>query len=80
MRERVPAPTGEPTAEATATTGLFLLVTAVIATAVCLGSCGLSDGLLALVAGVVALFSFITSIVCFVAQAEEGNPRKLNVG
>lgn len=70
----------EPTAEATGTTGLFLIVTAVIAFAVCLGSWGLSDGLLAFAAGAVALVSFITSIGCFIAQAEDRNPPHPTVG
>ena len=77
MRERIPAPTEEPTAEAAGTTGLFLLVTAVIAFAICVGSGGLADGLLALVAGVVALVSFVTSIACFVAQAEDNDSPRL---
>lgn len=71
MREGNPAGTDEPMAEAIATTGLFLNITAVIAIAVCLASWGMSDGLLAWVAGAIALVSFATSILCFVVQATD---------
>jgi F0F1-type ATP synthase assembly protein I len=80
MRERTPAATEAPMAEAIATTGLFLNVTAVIALAVCLASWGASDAMFALVAGVIAVVSFATSIVCFLAQAEERPRQQVTVG
>lgn len=70
MGERVPAP-ADATTEAIATTALFLNFTAVIALAVCLASVGMSDVVVAAVAGGIAVLSFGASIVCFSAQARE---------
>jgi hypothetical protein len=66
-----PPPDDDPLAEMVATTGLFLIFTAVIAFAVCVAGWGGSDGPLAVVAGSIALVSFAGSIACFSAQAEE---------
>ncbi|MGE2720625.1 hypothetical protein [Mycolicibacterium celeriflavum] len=69
MRESALAPADNPTAEAIATTGLFLIFTAIIAVAVGLASWGSSDAPLAAAAGVVAVFSFTASLVCFGKQS-----------
>ena len=71
MAERVLSSPDDPMTEAIATTGLFLIFTAVIALAVSLASWGASDGPIAATAGVIAAVSFAASIVCFRAQAEE---------
>lgn len=59
------------TDEAVATTGLFLIFTAVIAGAVGLASWGAADAAFAVTAGIVAFVSFAGSLVCFAAQAED---------
>lgn len=64
----------DPFNEAVATTGLFLLVTAIIAMAFALASWGLSETLFAVLGGAVALVSFAASIFCFTAQAHEPAP------
>jgi hypothetical protein len=64
-------------AEATATGGLFLVFVAIIAAALCLASWGAAEGALAIAAGVVALTSFIGSLTCFAAQADEPAPQEL---
>ncbi len=61
----------DPFNEAVATTGLFLLVTAIIAVAFALASWGLSETLFAVLAGAVALVSFASSIFCFFSQATD---------
>jgi hypothetical protein len=71
MRERAIAPADSPTAEAVATTGLFLIFTAVIAVAVCVASWGAADTPLAALSGVIASFSFVASLVCFAVQSNE---------
>ena len=71
MRESALAPAENPTAEAIATTGLFLIVTAIIAVAVCLASWGAADAPLAAAAGVIAVFSFTASLVCFGLQSRD---------
>nr|WP_090340288.1 hypothetical protein [Mycolicibacterium malmesburyense]CRL69349.1 hypothetical protein CPGR_01211 [Mycolicibacterium malmesburyense] len=71
MRERALAPADNPTAEAIATTGLFLIFTAIIAVAVGLASWGASDAPLAAAAGVIAVFSFTVSLVCFGKQSRD---------
>jgi membrane protein implicated in regulation of membrane protease activity len=58
------------TAEAIATTGLFLIFISVIAVAVCLASWA-GDGALTALSGAVAVISFAASIACFRAQADE---------
>ena len=58
-----------------ATTGLFLNFTAVIAFAVCLASWGTSDAALAAAAGIVAILTFIASIVCFGLQSGDRGPQ-----
>jgi hypothetical protein len=59
------------TAEWIATAGLFLLITAVIAVAVCLASWGTADAFWAAAFGLIAVFSFVTSLVCFGMQSQE---------
>lgn len=71
MRERALTPAENPTAEAIATTGLFLIFTAIIAVAVCLASWGTADASLAAAAGVIAAFSFTASLVCFGIQSRD---------
>ncbi|OBI84481.1 hypothetical protein [Mycobacterium sp. E740] len=71
MRERAIAPTNDPAAEAIATTGLFLIFTAIIAVAVCLASWGSAETMLAAVAGVTAMLSFAASLVCFGIQSRD---------
>jgi hypothetical protein len=66
-----PTSTDKPVSEAIATTGLFLNLTSIIASAVCLARWGASDYALAAGAGIAAALTFIASIVCFVAQAED---------
>ncbi|MDY6999888.1 MAG: hypothetical protein SW019_25130 [Actinomycetota bacterium] len=66
--------TDDPFHETLATTGLFLIVTAIIASAVALGSWSLSELLIAVFAAAVALLSFACSILCFRAQAAEAAP------
>ncbi len=70
----------EGTAEAVATTGLFLNFISVIALAVCLASWGASQTVTAAVAGAVGLVSFVASIACFRAQADEQEPQEVPVG
>ncbi|MGE2728667.1 hypothetical protein ACQI4F_04260 [Mycolicibacterium vaccae] len=61
----------DPFNEAVATTGLFLLMSAVIALAVALASWGMSETLIAGLSGVAALLSFGASIFCFRMEATE---------
>lgn len=70
MAERTP-PSDDPFHEAVATTGLFLLMSAVIALAVGLASWGMSETLIAALSGVAALLSFSASIFCFRMEATE---------
>ncbi|KUH80317.1 MULTISPECIES: hypothetical protein [unclassified Mycobacterium] len=72
MRERAIAPADDPTAEAIATTGLFLIITAVIAVAVSLASWGAADAAMAAAAGAIATLSFAASLVCFAIQSRDG--------
>lgn len=55
--------------DAVGTSGLFLIVTAVIAFAVCLAGAGLARGGLALTAGTIAVLSFAASVACFSAES-----------
>lgn len=71
MRERALAPADNPAAEAIATTGLFLIFTAIIAVAVAVASWGASDAPLAAAAGVVAASSFTASLICFGKQSRD---------
>ncbi|ORB28251.1 hypothetical protein [Mycolicibacterium parafortuitum] len=61
----------DPFNETVATTGLFLIVTAIISLAFALASWGLAETLIAAFAGAVALVSFTASILCFKTQASE---------
>ena len=65
-------------AEAIATTGLFLIVIAVIAVTVCLASWSTSYGATAAIAGAVTLVSFAASIACFRAQADDAEEVTVN--
>ncbi|AMO62661.1 Uncharacterised protein [Mycolicibacterium phlei] len=71
MSEPVLAPADPPTTEALATTGLLLIVTAVIAVALCLASWSVSDTLLAATSGIIAALSFAISMVLFVTQSRQ---------
>jgi len=64
----------DPFNETVATTGLFLLITAIISLAFALASWGLSELLIAAFAGGIALVSFAASILCFWTQATESAP------
>ena len=63
----------DPFNETVATTGLFLIVTAIISLAFSLASWGLSETLIAAFAGAVAAVSFSASIFCFKSQAVEAS-------
>ena len=71
MRESAITTAESSAAEAVATTGLFLIFTAIIAVALCLASWGAADGPLAAVSGAIAAFSFTASLVCFGMQSRE---------
>jgi hypothetical protein len=71
MRERAIAQADDPTAEAVATTGLFLIFTAIIGIALCLASWGAANASLAAVSGVIASFSFAASLICFGMQSRD---------
>lgn len=64
----------DPFNETVATTGLFLLLTAIISLAFALASWGLSETWIAAFAGAIALVSFAASIFCFMAQAVDVPP------
>jgi hypothetical protein len=64
----------DPFNETVATTGLFLILTAIISLAFALASWGLSETLIAAFAGAAAVVSFAASILCFKAQAIEAAP------
>ncbi|UXA16676.1 hypothetical protein [Mycobacterium sp. SMC-4] len=61
----------DPFNEALATTGLFLLMSAVIALAVALASWGMSELVIAALAGSAAVISFTASIFCFKTEATD---------
>ena len=61
----------DPFNEAVATTGLFLILTAIIAVAFAFASWGMSETLMAALSGLVALLSFAASILCFKSQATD---------
>jgi hypothetical protein len=67
----------DPFHEAVATTGLFLIISAIIALAVALASWGADETLIATVAGIAALISFATSIACFKSEATERTPSEV---
>ncbi len=67
----------DPFHEAVATTGLFLIISAIIALAVAIASWGADETLIAIVAGFAALISFATSIACFKSEATEGAPSEV---
>jgi len=67
----------DPFHEAVATTGLFLIISAIIALAVALASWGADETLIATVAGFAALISFATSIACFKSEATDSAPSEI---
>lgn len=74
MAERAEAATAssdDPFNETVATTGLFLIITAIISLAFALASWGMSETLIAGFAGAIAVVSFTSSILCFKTQASE---------
>lgn len=64
----------DPFNETVATTGLFLMVTAIISLAFALASWGLAETLIAIFAGAVTVVSFTASILCFKNQAGDAAP------
>ena len=74
MAERA-AGSDDPFNETVATTGLFLLITAIIA----LASWTMAETVIGAFAGAVALLSFVSSILCFKAQATEPTPAPAEV-
>ncbi len=65
----------DPFNEAVATTGLFLIITAIIAVVVAFASWGGADEpLIAAVAGIAALVGFAASIMCFKSEAPDRTP------
>ncbi|MBB2991966.1 hypothetical protein FHR72_003456 [Mycolicibacterium iranicum] len=73
MAEGTPS-SDDPFNETVATTGLFLIITAIISLAFALASWGLSEVLIAAFAGAIALVSFAASILCFKTEATETAP------
>jgi hypothetical protein len=58
-------PTDDPIAEAIGTTGLFLLVTAVVAFVVAIAGFGAGSPEIAIAAAAVTVLSFVSSMGCF---------------
>ncbi|MCW2653052.1 MAG: hypothetical protein QOE41_1615 [Mycobacterium sp.] len=75
-RERIPAPAHDPLADAFGSTGLFLMVTAVVAFPVCVASLLHAQGALAAVVGVIALLSFAVGTFCFSADGRRSRQRQ----
>jgi uncharacterized membrane protein YidH (DUF202 family) len=73
MAEGTPS-SDDPFHETVATTGLFLIFTAIISLAFALASWSLSEAMIAVFAGAIALVSFAASIFCFTTQATESTP------
>jgi hypothetical protein len=69
MGEAKTPPGSDPVPDAVGTTGLFLLVTAVIAFAVCMAGLTLARAGFAMTAALVTLFSFAGSMACFIAES-----------
>jgi len=61
--------------EAIATTGLFLNIASVIALAMSLAGFGASNAGFAVAAGVSAVVTFVASLLCFRAQADDRGPQ-----
>ncbi|MGP4056878.1 hypothetical protein ACTWP6_19000 [Mycobacterium sp. 4D054] len=64
----------DPFNETVATTGLFLIITAIISLAFAVASWGLSETVIAVFAGAIAVVSFTASILCFKNQAGDAAP------
>lgn len=77
MDERL-APAENPVSEAVATTGLFLNIASIIAIAVSLASWGAAEAVIASIAGVAALLTFVGSLMCFARQARDGEPQTVS--
>ncbi|WNG86101.1 hypothetical protein C6A87_019695 [Mycobacterium sp. ITM-2016-00317] len=71
--------TDDPFNETVATTGLFLIITAIISLAFALASWGLAETLMAIFAGAIAVISFTASILCFKNQADDAAPAAAEV-
>lgn len=74
MAERAdnqPSFSDDPFDETVATTGLFLIIAAIVALAVAMASWVSGETLIAWVAGAAALVSFAASIACFTSDATE---------
>ncbi|MDZ4236442.1 MAG: hypothetical protein U1C73_22415 [Dietzia sp.] len=67
----------DPFNEAVATTGLFLLITAIIAVVVAFASWGADEPLMAAVAGIAATVGFAASIMCFKSEATDRTPAEV---
>ncbi|MCV7155089.1 hypothetical protein [Mycolicibacterium pyrenivorans] len=67
----------DPFNEAVATTGLFLIITAIIAVVVAFASWGADEPLIAAVAGIAALVGFAASIMCFKSEAPDRTPAEV---
>ncbi|CAN3130071.1 hypothetical protein ACNUDN_19265 [Mycobacterium sp. smrl_JER01] len=73
-RAEATAHSDDPFNETVATTGLFLIITAIISLAFAVASWGLSETLIAAFAAAVAVVSFTSSILCFRTQSAEAVP------
>jgi hypothetical protein len=60
--------------EALPTGGLFLIFSAVVAAVMSVSNWGAGEVAMSVAAGVVAVVSFVSSVACFLAQAEETAP------
>lgn len=69
MHDHTPA-----AAEAIRTVGLFMIVTAVSAIAVCLGSCAGDSAAVTIGAGAAAFLMFCGSVVCFAVDSHSAGP------
>lgn len=67
----------DPFNEAVATTGLFLIITAIISVVVAFASWGADEPLMAAVAGIAALVGFAASIMCFKSEATDRTPAEV---
>lgn len=71
MAEGTATGSADPANEAVATTGLFLLMTAIISLAFALANWGAAETTMAVLFSVLALMTFATSIACFISQTIE---------
>lgn len=66
--------------EALPTGGLFLIFSAVVAAVMGVSYWGAGEVVMSVAAGVVAVVSFVSSVACFLAQAEEPSPESVAHG